>query len=164
MPAPLLQVHNLTTRFNTERGPVTAVDDVSLDVNAGETVAIVGESGSGKSVTALSIMRLIPSPPGRIEAGSVMFEGKDLLKLSDAAIRDIRGNRIAMIFQEPMSSLNPALTVGLRSPSRSGCIAALHGRARSTWPRSCSRGCAFPTRQAGSPPIRTSTRAECASA
>jgi len=114
MSAPLLQVRNLTTRFNTERGPVTAVDDVSLDVNAGETVAIVGESGSGKSVTALSIMRLIPSPPGRIEAGRVMFEGVDLLGLSDAAIRGIRGNRIAMIFQEPMSSLNPALTVGLQ--------------------------------------------------
>ena len=114
MSAPLLQVRNLTTRFNTERGPVTAVDDVSLEVNAGETVAIVGESGSGKSVTALSIMRLIPSPPGRIEAGSVMFEGQDLLKLGDAAIRGIRGNRIAMIFQEPMSSLNPALTVGLQ--------------------------------------------------
>ena len=114
MSAPLLQVRNLTTRFNTERGPVTAVDDVSLEVNAGETVAIVGESGSGKSVTALSIMRLIPSPPGRIEAGSVMFEGQDLLKLNDAAIRSIRGNRIAMIFQEPMSSLNPALTVGLQ--------------------------------------------------
>jgi oligopeptide transport system ATP-binding protein len=114
MSAPLLQVRNLTTRFNTERGPVTAVDDVSLDVNAGETVAIVGESGSGKSVTALSVMRLIPSPPGRIEAGSVMFEGQDLLKLSDGAIRGIRGNRIAMIFQEPMSSLNPALTVGLQ--------------------------------------------------
>ena len=114
MSAPLLQVRNLTTRFNTERGPVTAVDDVSFDVDAGETVAIVGESGSGKSVTALSIMRLIPSPPGRIEAGEVMFEGEDLLKLNDAAIRGIRGNRIAMIFQEPMSSLNPALTVGLQ--------------------------------------------------
>src|SRR6201988_5251675 len=114
MSVPLLQVRNLTTRFNTERGPGTAADDVSLDVNAGETVAIVGESGSGKSVTALSVMRLIPSPPGRIEAGEVLFEGKDLLKLDDAEIRTIRGNRIAMIFQEPMSSLNPALSVGLQ--------------------------------------------------
>jgi oligopeptide transport system ATP-binding protein len=114
MNAPLLQVRDLTTRFNTERGQVTAVDGVSFTVGAGETVAIVGESGSGKSVTALSIMRLIPSPPGRIESGEVLFEGKDLLKLDDGAIRRIRGNRIAMIFQEPMSSLNPALTVGLQ--------------------------------------------------
>ena len=114
MSPPLLQVRNLTTRFNSERGRLTAVDQVSFDVGAGETVAIVGESGSGKSVTALSIMRLIPSPPGRIEAGEVLFEGKDLLKLDDAGIRAIRGNRMAMIFQEPMSSLNPTLTVGLQ--------------------------------------------------
>jgi oligopeptide transport system ATP-binding protein len=114
MAAPLLQVRNLTTRFNTERGRVTAVDQVSFDVDAGETVAIVGESGSGKSVTALSIVRLIATPPGHIESGEVIFEGRDLLKLDDAGIRAIRGNRIAMIFQEPMSSLNPALTVGLQ--------------------------------------------------
>jgi oligopeptide transport system ATP-binding protein len=114
MPEPLLQVRNLTTRFRTERGPVTAVDEVSFDIDAGETLAIVGESGSGKSVTALSIMRLIPSPPGRIESGEVIFAGEDLLGLDDASIRDIRGNSIAMIFQEPMSSLNPALTIGLQ--------------------------------------------------
>jgi oligopeptide transport system ATP-binding protein len=114
MPQPVLQVRDLTTRFNTERGRLTAVDRVSFDIGAGETVAIVGESGSGKSVTALSIMRLIPSPPGRIESGEVVFQGEDLLKIDDAAIRDIRGNKIAMIFQEPMSSLNPALTVGLQ--------------------------------------------------
>ena len=93
---------------------MTAVDQVSFDIDAGETVAIVGESGSGKSVTALSIMRLIPTPPGRIETGEVIFEGQDLLKLDDAGIRAIRGNKIAMIFQEPMSSLNPALTVGMQ--------------------------------------------------
>jgi oligopeptide transport system ATP-binding protein len=114
MPPALLQVRNLTPRFNTDRGRLTAVDDVSFDVHAGETLAIVGESGSGKSVTALSIMRLIPSPPGKIDSGEVLFEGQDLLKLDDAGIRAIRGNRIAMIFQEPMSSLNPALTVGLQ--------------------------------------------------
>ena len=114
MPAPLLQVRNLTTRFNTERGRLTAVDDVSFDIDPGETVAIVGESGSGKSVTALSIMRLIPSPPGRIEGGEAIFAGQDLFKLDDAAMRAIRGNAIAMIFQEPMSSLNPALTVGMQ--------------------------------------------------
>jgi oligopeptide transport system ATP-binding protein len=114
MAQPLLQVRNLTTRFKTERGLVTAVDQVSFDIAAGETLAIVGESGSGKSVTALSVMRLIASPPGRIETGEAMFEGRDLFKLDDAGIRDIRGNKIAMIFQEPMSSLNPALTVGLQ--------------------------------------------------
>ncbi len=112
MSSALLSVRGLTTRFRTERGTVTAVDDVSFDVNAGETVAIVGESGSGKSVTALSVLRLIPDPPGRIESGQIVFDGTDLLKLDDKSIRAIRGNRIAMIFQEPMSSLNPAITVG----------------------------------------------------
>ncbi len=114
MAEPLLQVRNLTTRFRTELGTVTAVDDVSFEVAPGETLAIVGESGSGKSVTALSILRLIPNPPGRIESGEVLFEGRDLLKVGDAGIRAIRGNKIAMIFQEPMSSLNPALTVGVQ--------------------------------------------------
>jgi oligopeptide transport system ATP-binding protein len=114
MSVPVLQVRGLTTRFRTERGELTAVDDVSFDVDRGETVAIVGESGSGKSVTALSILRLIPSPPGRIAAGQVLFEGDDLLKLDGRSIRNIRGNKIAMIFQEPMSSLNPALTVGIQ--------------------------------------------------
>ncbi len=114
MSEPLLQVRGLTTRFRTDRGTVTAVDDVSFDVAAGETLAIVGESGSGKSVTALSILRLIPTPPGRIERGEIVFEGRDLLGLDDAGIRAIRGDRIAMIFQEPMSSLNPVLTVGMQ--------------------------------------------------
>ncbi|MBI5257849.1 MAG: ABC transporter ATP-binding protein [Burkholderiales bacterium] len=112
MAEPLLRVRDLTTRFRTERGWVTAVDHVSFDVEVGETVAIVGESGSGKSVTAMSILRLIPEPPGRIEGGEILFAGQDLRKLSDAQMRAVRGNRIAMIFQEPMSSLNPALTVG----------------------------------------------------
>src|SRR5690242_18786220 len=103
MTQPLLSIRDLTVNFRTARGTVRAVEAVSFDVAAGETVAIVGESGSGKSVTALSILRLIPDPPGRIERGEVLFEGQDLLKLDDAAIRSIRGNRIAMIFQEPMS-------------------------------------------------------------
>ena len=114
MNTPLLSVRNLVTRFRTGRGDVTAVDHVSFDVAAGETLAIVGESGSGKSVTALSILRLIPDPPGHIESGQIVFDGQDLLQLSDAQIRVVRGNRIAMIFQEPMSSLNPALTIGLQ--------------------------------------------------
>jgi oligopeptide transport system ATP-binding protein len=110
----LLDVRGLTTRFRTERGELTAVDDVSFSLDAGQTLAIVGESGSGKSVTALSLMRLIPDPPGRITGGEILFEGQDLVKIPDAKMRAIRGDRIAMIFQEPMSSLNPALTVGMQ--------------------------------------------------
>ena len=114
MTTPLLQVKGLTTQFRTDRGTVTAVDDVSFDVKAGETLAIVGESGSGKSVTALSILGLIPDPPGRIAHGQILFEGEDLVRMSKKEMRSVRGNRIAMIFQEPMSSLNPALTVGMQ--------------------------------------------------
>jgi peptide/nickel transport system ATP-binding protein len=108
----LLSVQNLSTYFHTGTGIARSVDGVSFDVGAGETLGIVGESGCGKSVTALSILRLI-QPPGRIEPGSrIEFEGKDLVTLDDAAMRDIRGNRISMIFQEPMSALNPVFTVG----------------------------------------------------
>ena len=107
----LLEVENLQTHFRTPDGVNRAVDGVSFSVEAGETLAIVGESGCGKSVTANSILRLIPEPPGRI-AGSIRFEGRDLLGLSDRAMRDIRGNEISMIFQEPMTSLNPVLTIG----------------------------------------------------
>ena len=108
----LLSVQDLRTHFFTLDGVTRAVDGVSFDVNPGETLGIVGESGCGKSVTALSIMRLLPPRLGRIVAGSVRFDGQDLAHLSEAAMRDIRGNRIAMIFQEPMTSLNPVLTVG----------------------------------------------------
>src|SRR3981081_1169284 len=110
--APLLSVHDLRTYFYTEAGVARSVDRVSFDIGAGETVGIVGESGCGKSVTALSILRLI-QPPGRIEPGSrIEFEGRDIVTLGDEEIRDIRGNRISMIFQEPMSALNPVFTVG----------------------------------------------------
>jgi len=112
MTPPLLSIHDLRTWFYTEGGVARAVDGVSFYIGAGETVGIVGESGCGKSVTALSILRLI-QPPGRIEPGSrIEFEGKDLVTLGDEAIRDIRGNRISMIFQEPMSALNPVFRVG----------------------------------------------------
>ncbi len=110
----LLDVRNLETRFHTSNGVVKAVDGVSFDVEPGETLALVGESGCGKSVTALSVMRLIPSPPGRITGGEVLFDGRDLLALSDKAIRQVRGKDIGMIFQEPMTSLNPVLTIGLQ--------------------------------------------------
>jgi oligopeptide transport system ATP-binding protein len=108
---PLLNVEELSVSFRTDRGMVRAVDSASLQVAAGETLAIVGESGSGKSVTALSILGLI-GDNGRIDSGRIVFEGQDLLKLDRKSIRAIRGHRIAMIFQEPMSSLNPSLTIG----------------------------------------------------
>ena len=110
--AKLLEVKNLRTYFYTEEGVVRAVDGVSWDLEEGETLGLVGESGSGKSVTAMSILRLIPRPPGRIVEGEIIFEGQDLLEVSDAEIRSIRGNRIAMVFQEPMTSLNPVLDIG----------------------------------------------------
>ncbi len=109
--ARLLDVRNLKTRFFTQNGVVHAVNDVSFHVNAQETVGIVGESGSGKSITMLSAMRLIPSPPGKIVGGEVMFQGQDLLKLSGREMRSLRGNRLSMIFQDPMTSLNPVLRV-----------------------------------------------------
>ncbi|HMG11563.1 MAG TPA: ABC transporter ATP-binding protein [Gemmatimonadaceae bacterium] len=112
MTAPLLSIRDLRTWFYTESGVARAVDGVSFEIGSGETLGIVGESGCGKSVTALSILRLI-QPPGRIESGSVIeFEGKDIVTLGDEEIRHIRGNRISMIFQEPMSALNPVFTVG----------------------------------------------------
>jgi len=109
---PLLEVADLRTWFFTRDGIVRAVDGVSFHVLPGETLAIVGESGCGKSVTALSVLRLIPSPPGRIVDGTIRFAGRHLLELSDAEMRDVRGNDISMIFQEPMTSLNPVLTIG----------------------------------------------------
>jgi len=109
---PLLEVKNLKTQFHTDRGIVKAVDDISFDLNEGETLGLVGESGCGKSVSAMSILRLIPYPPGKIVDGQIIFNGRDLLKFSEEEIRQVRGNQIAMIFQEPMTSLNPVLTIG----------------------------------------------------
>lgn len=108
----ILEVKNLRTAFRTDSGEVTAVDDVSLSVKEGQTLGIVGESGCGKSVTALSIMRLIPSPPGRVVSGQILFKGEDLLQKPIQEMRQIRGNKIGMIFQEPMTSLNPVFTIG----------------------------------------------------
>ena len=111
--AKLLEVKHLTTQFKVDKTRIiSAVDNSSFDIDEGETLAIVGESGSGKSVTALSIMQLVPNPPGHIEAGEILFEGRDLLKLSSREMRAIRGGRISMIFQEPMTSLNPVYTIG----------------------------------------------------
>jgi oligopeptide transport system ATP-binding protein len=108
---PLLAVTNLKTQFFTQDGVVKAVNGVSFQLMPGETLGIVGESGCGKSITAMSIMRLIPTPPGKIVDGEVLFQGKDVLKMNDQQLRGIRGNDIAMVFQDPMTSLNPVLTV-----------------------------------------------------
>ena len=130
----LLSIEGLRTEFRTANGGIAAVDGVSLSVTKGRTLGIVGESGCGKSMLSLSVMRLVP-PPGRITAGRVMFDGKDLLTLPAAAMRDIRGNRIAMIFQEPMTSLNPVFTVGdqiteaMRAHDRTASSAALRAKA-----------------------------------
>jgi oligopeptide transport system ATP-binding protein len=109
--ASLLSVRNLRTYFDEDGRVVKAVDDVSFEVGRGETVGVVGESGSGKSVTSLSIMRLVPTPPGRIVSGEVVFDGRDLMAVSDRDMRDLRGKRIAMVFQDPMTSLNPFLRI-----------------------------------------------------
>jgi len=111
MKAPLLEVRNLRTFFYTMDGVVKAVDGISYDLQGGETMGLVGESGCGKSVSALSIMGLIPYPPGRVEEGEAIFEGQDILKLSPEEMRRVRGRKIAMVFQEPMTSLNPVLTI-----------------------------------------------------
>ena len=112
MDDPLLSVKELSTHFFTSEGVVKAVNEVSYELERGQTLGLVGESGSGKSVSALSLLRLIPNPPGKIVEGEVMFDGEDLLDVDDSRMREIRGNDIAMVFQEPMTSLNPVLTIG----------------------------------------------------
>ncbi len=110
----LLDVRNLVTRFYTQDGVVHAVNGISYTMNEGETLGVVGESGCGKSVHALSIMRLIPSPPGKIESGEIWFDGRDLLKLSESEMQRVRGAEIAMVFQDPMTSFNPVFTIGFQ--------------------------------------------------
>lgn len=112
MSQPVLEIENLQTHFFTDRGQIPAVDGVTITVNKGEVLGIVGESGCGKSVTSLSVMKLVPNPPGKIVGGSIKFKGEDLVLASEKRMREIRGNEIAMIFQEPMTSLNPVYTIG----------------------------------------------------
>ena len=114
MPEPVLSIENLVVEFKTDDGIVHAVDDITYDVYPGETLGIVGESGSGKSVSTLSILGLIPQPPGRIVSGTAMFKGKDLLKLKKRELRAVRGDEVAMVFQDPMTSLNPVLKIGFQ--------------------------------------------------
>ncbi|HVY63991.1 MAG TPA: ABC transporter ATP-binding protein [Gammaproteobacteria bacterium] len=111
---PLLSIRGLQTHFDTEAGVAKAVDGVDLDIRAGEVLGLVGESGSGKSVTALSVLRLIPSPPGRVVGGQILYKGQDLLALPWEDVRKVRGREISMIFQEPMTSLNPVFTIGMQ--------------------------------------------------
>ena len=110
----ILKVRDLSVSFATNNGPAKVIEEVSFSMDHGQTLGLVGESGCGKSVTAMSIIRLLPSPPSRVESGQVIFDGQDLLKLDDAAMRNIRGNRIGMIFQEPMTSLNPTFSLGFQ--------------------------------------------------
>jgi oligopeptide/dipeptide ABC transporter ATP-binding protein len=114
MPEPVLSIRDLVVEFNTDDGIVQAVDGVGYDVYPGETLGIVGESGSGKSVSTMSILGLIPIPPGRIRSGTAVFQGKDLLKMSKKELRRVRGNRMAIVFQDPMTSLNPVLKIGFQ--------------------------------------------------
>ncbi|MFN2629425.1 MAG: ABC transporter ATP-binding protein [Gaiellaceae bacterium] len=114
MPEPLLSIRNLVVEFATDDGTVQAVDGVTYDVYPGEVLGIVGESGSGKSVSTMSLLGLIPQPPGRIVSGEAIFDGRDLLKLKKKQLREVRGNEVAMVFQDPMTSLNPVLTIGVQ--------------------------------------------------
>ena len=158
MTTPLLEIENLHTYFYTDNGVARAVDGVSFAVGVGETVGVVGESGCGKSVTALSILRLV-RPPGRIEPGSVMrFEGRDLLALEERAMLQVRGNRIAMVFQEPMTALNPVFTVG----DQIGEVARIHAGAsrRDAWAKAVEMlklvGIPAPEQRAGEYPHQLS--------
>ena len=114
MPEPVLSIKDLVVEFKTDDGVVHAVDGITYDVFPGETLGIVGESGSGKSVSTLTVLGLIPMPPGRIASGQALFKGKDLLTLSKKELQDFRGDEVAMVFQDPMTSLNPVLTIGFQ--------------------------------------------------
>ena len=161
----LLEVEDLHVHFVTTRGVVRAVEGISYKVRPGETVALVGESGCGKSVSSLAIMRLLAQPAGRIVAGRILFQGANLLELTEDEMREIRGRDIAMIFQEPMTSLNPVLTIGFQIMEplliHLGMTMDAGARARDRAPED---GRHPRRRSAGSTSIRTSSRAACASA
>ena len=111
-PDPIIEIQELSVEFATEEGIIKAVQNISFDIPKGQTLGLVGESGSGKSVSSMAIMQLIPQPPGKITGGKILYNHQDLLQFSDKEMRQIRGNKISMIFQEPMTSLNPVFTVG----------------------------------------------------
>ena len=160
--ADLLQVKNLQTSFFTPEGEVRAIDGISFEIAEGKTLGLVGESGCGKSVTSLSIMRLIPSPPGKIVGGEIIYRGKDLLKLGNEEMRKIRGNEISMIFQEPMTSLNPVFTVGNQIGEAIKLHQGLENRRPGRKPLKCCGWSRSPIRNPASTPIRISSPAACA--
>jgi ABC-type dipeptide/oligopeptide/nickel transport system ATPase component len=163
-PADVLSVRSLKTYFFTRAGILKAVDDLSFTVRKGETLAVVGESGCGKSMTALSIMRLVPDPPGRIVGGAVELDGRDLLQLEEAAMREVRGKDISMIFQEPMTSLNPVLTIGEQISECWRCTRISRGLQCARRRSRCYVAFAFPSRRNGRGSTRTNSPAACASA
>jgi peptide/nickel transport system ATP-binding protein len=148
----LLEIKNLVTEFKTDDELVKAVNDISFTLARGETIGIVGESGSGKSVTSLSVMRLIPNPPGKISGGEIIFHSKekgaiDLLKLSEKEMREIRGNEIAMIFQEPMTSLNPVFTCGSQVMEAIMLHQKVNKQEAKKKPLRCSKKCSCPAHE-----------------
>ena len=161
----VLALDELTVRFRLRRGDLTAVDGVSFSIERGQTFGLVGESGSGKSVTAKAIMRLIPDPPGEIPHGRVLFEGSNILDKSDAEMRALRGRRIAMVFQEPMSALNPGVH-GVRPDLRRAAHqpGPLQGRGARAGRSSSCRWSASPRRRSASTATSTNSPAACASA
>ena len=154
--ADLIQVKNLRTSFFTPEGEVRAIDGVSFEIAEGKTLGLVGESGCGKSVTSLSIMRLIQSPPGKIVGGEILYRGRDLLKLNNEEMRKIRGNEISMIFQEPMTSLNPVFTVGNQIGEAIACTKDWARNKRARRPLKCFGWSRSLIRSLASIPIRIS--------
>ena len=159
----LLPVNDLRTQFDVMDGTVRAVDGVSYSIEPGQTLGLVGESGCGKSVTALTIMRLLDIPPARIASGQIYFKGRDLLALPEEEMRKVRGNEIAMIFQEPMTSLNPVHTVGDQISEASSCTRSCPRRRGATRPSSRSARSASTTPSGGSSSTPTRCPAACAS-
>jgi oligopeptide transport system ATP-binding protein len=162
--AALLDVRDLVTRFHTPEGTVYAVNGISFHVKEGETLAVVGESGCGKSVSMLSILGLIPIPPGEIASGSALYAGQDLLRIPEKELEHVRGKQVSMIFQDPMTSLNPVLTVR-RQLCETLCVHEGMGweEAHTSEPLPCWNGSAFRTQPAGWTITRTSFQAVCAS-
>ena len=166
MPDPVLEIRDLTVEFSTEDGVVHAVTGVTYDLERGEVLGIIGESGSGKSVSMMTMLGLIPLPPGRVVEGEALFNGKDLLTMSKKELRHVRGGHMAMIFQDPMTSLNPVFTVG--DQIAEALLTHNDGHEGRRAPRrarsSCSRASASRSPSAASTSIRTSSRAACGSA
>ena len=152
--AELIKVKDLRTSFFTPEGEVRAIDGISFEIGEGKTLGLVGESGCGKSVTSLSIMRLIASPPGKIVGGEILYRGRDLLKLKNEEMRKIRGNEISMIFQEPMTSLNPVFTVGNQIGEAIRLHQGLGKKKPGKKPSTCCAWSRSPIRSPGSMPIR----------